>query len=175
MLSSHISGTSIYIRSISYQVHACGVRVDIFQHGALGICKSSVCLHLRSWTSVRLIRIFFYFSLWTSVASGGSRPRIEAPCTAVCEECVSLVLVMYQVRGTITCYVRTRYQVLYKHLTMFAIRQQCAAYGYSYPTSIAPEWIPRGYLNSTIIRTLKEKTQVWLPAGSRYLPMISYE
>ena len=32
---------------ISYHVHACGVRVGIFEHGALGICISSVRTYLR--------------------------------------------------------------------------------------------------------------------------------
>ena len=29
--------------SYVFRTHACGVRVDILEHGALGICKSPVC------------------------------------------------------------------------------------------------------------------------------------
>ena len=34
-------------RILSYFVHACGVRVVLLVHGALGICKSSVCTQNR--------------------------------------------------------------------------------------------------------------------------------
>ena len=41
-------------------MHACGVRVVFLEHGALGICKSSVVTKL--WTSVRFISVSLFYS-----------------------------------------------------------------------------------------------------------------
>ena len=54
-------------------MHACGVWVVFLEHGALGICKSSVCTY--SWTSARFIHIVFHYFLENE--RSGRKPPAE--------------------------------------------------------------------------------------------------
>ena len=49
-------------------IHARGVRVVFLGHGALGICKSSVCTEF--WTSARFIHIVLFYCFLVSERSG---------------------------------------------------------------------------------------------------------
>ena len=79
-----------------YSVHACGVRVVILEHGALAICKSSLCTENRGPLRPLHSRFVLFFLVSERVAGGGSRPRSEAPCIALQQY---RGLPLYQYRG----------------------------------------------------------------------------
>ena len=95
------------IHSFSYSVHACmidarGVRVGFLEHGALGVCKSSVCTYNYvplSASFIRIVLMCYSFPCDRNVA-GGSRPRSEAPYITEEKNCLPYPVPVSPLVGT---------------------------------------------------------------------------